>query len=379
MPADEVQIELVDDPRREAEFCEFPYQHYRSNPFWVPPLRRQSQETWSERHNPSLRHRRWQRYLARLEGRIVGRIAAIIDARFNELWDAEAGFFGFFESVDDHDVAHALLAEAELFLLQSGMRRSLGPVNLTTHDEVGLLVGGFDLPPTFLSPYNPRFYPALLQSCGYTGFQDYHAFRGDPAFRPAPEVEQLVRAIASRASRHQVSIRHLDPARWESEKHSIFEIYNASFTDVWGFVPLHWEEFNARAESFKPFYRPELILIAEKQDRPVGFSVLLPDINELLAKLNGRLGILGWIRLALGIRRIRKARLLLLGVHPSFVGSGIAALLSDASRRAAAKLEIPECELSLVSHGNRGVRRLIDAFGAPPTKTFRLYERQLAS
>ena len=372
-----VSVETVVSPRQSREFVSFPYRLYADDPAWVPPLRREEMRRWSPRHNPALRHRDHARFLARRNGRVVGRVAAIVDPLFTERWAPGTGFFGFLETIEDRDVARDLLETAEDFLRARGMNRSLGPVNLSTHDETGVLVDGFAHPPTFLSPHNPPYYATLLEKLGYRGDHEFHAYTMQ-ADRPLPaDTEAAITAFTQRASDRGISVRTADPSAWDRDKRILFDLYNGSFGDVWGFVPLRWEEFETRADSFRAFYRPELVAFAERDGVPVGFALILPDVNRILHGMNGRLLPLGWLRLMRGLPRLTHCRYILLGVLPDHLGNGISTLLGDRLRRNATRLGFVTCELSLVRDGNRHVERVLGAFGGKRLRTYRLYGKSL--
>src|SRR5574341_411957 len=377
MPAADLHVALVRSPADERAFRSIPYALYRHDARWVPPLRAVERRRWSARHNSSLRTRWVRRFVASRGPTPMGRVAAIVDPAFASAWEPGAGLFGFFECAEDPETARALLEAAESALRQEGMTRVLGPVNLTTNDEVGLLVDGFTSRPMVLSPYNPPFYAALLAAAGYRPRLDYHAYAWTPATAAAPVVARVVRAATGRRGGDAVTVRPADAARWGAELRLLYDLYNACFADVWGFVPLAWEEFVERADSFKPFYRPDLALFAACGGRPVGFALALPDINEALAPLGGRLFPFGWWRLWRGIPRIRAARFLLLGVVREFRSRGVAVVLAAEMAAAARRGGVRCAELSLVQAGNRPVRAVIEACGGPRIKTYRLYEKPL--
>jgi len=375
MPDIPVRVSRVVSEGDHRAFCALPYALYRDDPLWVPPLRVQERRRWSVARNPSLATRWTERFLAHCGGQVVGRIAAVIDPEFQRRWEPDGGFFGFFECVPDAVVARALLSAAESALAGRGVRHVFGPVNLTTNDEVGLLVDGFDSRPMILSPYNPPGYQDLLTGAGYQPQTDYHAFEWTHTRLVSPAVERLVRSI----DRSGVRIRASDPRRFEQECRQMLDIYNRAFGEVWGSVPLSKAEFAQRAAEFRQFYRPELAVFADIGDQVVGFGLALPDINEALATLNGRLLPFGWLRLAYAIPRIRTLRCMLIGVLPGYTGRGIAALISHAIDAAGRALGVELAELSLVQDGNQRVRHVIEAFGGRPVKTFRLYHRLLGA
>jgi GNAT superfamily N-acetyltransferase len=359
-------------------FVDVPYRLLAGDPCWVAPLRFMERRRWSPRHNPALAARSAVRFIALRDGRPVGRIAAVVDPSFHR-WVPASGFFGFFESVRDDAVAGALLHAAESELAGRGVRHVLGPVNLSTHDEVGFLVDGFDRPPALLDPYNPPWYPALVERHGYLPIREYHAYLWRPDVAPAPAVARLLDRLASQGAARGIRIRRFRADRWDDELAIFHELYNGCFGDLWGFVPISPGELAARAAEFRHFYRPELILVAEAGDRPVGFVLTLPDANLALARARGRLLPFGWLRVARALRTVTATRLLLLGVVPEFRGRGVAALLAGAVHEAGRRVGVTTGELSLVQGGNEPMRHVIEAFSAPRIKTFRLYGRPLAA
>lgn len=359
-------------------FIELPYRLYRSDPYWVPPLRVTERRRWSAKHNPTLTSRAWARWVVRRGARVVGRIAASYDPQFAERWAPGTGFFGFFECEDDPAAAAALFDAAHSWLRARGLLVVMGPVNLSTHDEVGLLVDGFDSPPTVLSPYNPPRYERYVSDAGYRKACDYYAYRWTPDASVSPSVERLVHAARRRAgAMGRVRVRPADPHRFDEEARTLFDLYNAAFADVWGFVPIAWGDFAARAAEFKPFYRPELALIAEVDGRAAGFGLVLPDVNVALRLVRGRLLPFGWMRLAYALPRLRTGRFILAGVLPEFASVGLGPLIAHEMHEAGRRCGMRETELSLVQEHNTRIRRVIEAFGSPRTRTFRLFERRL--
>jgi GNAT superfamily N-acetyltransferase len=354
-------------------FWTLPYDLYRRTPGWPAPLRRDERRRWDPRHNPSLAGRPVWRFVAWRGRMAVGRIAAVFDPEFARRWSPATGLFGFFECGDDSDVSAALFGAAEAALRAEGLARAIGPVNLTFHDEMGLLVGGFDISPSFLTPFHPPYYQSLLEREGYRPLVDQHAYRWTHESPPHPAVGRAVRRVMNagtvvRAMRHQ---------RWESELRLLHALYNESFDGVWGFVPIGWEDFRLRAEGFKRFYRPELVRIAEVDGRPVGFVLALPDLNPLLATVRGRLFPIGAAYLALRVPRLREARCMLLAVAPGWTGRGIALALVTELAAAAGRLGLTGGELALVHADNRAARHVIEVMGGAPVRTYRLYQKDL--
>jgi GNAT superfamily N-acetyltransferase len=378
MASGKIDVVRVADKKTHRAFVSFPYSLYRDNPMWVPPLRVSENQRWSPRHNASLRERWTDRFIARRDGSIVGRIAAIEDRAFADRWQPRSGFFGFYECRDDLDASRALFDAAEGALRARGLGCMLGPVNLSTHDEVGLLIDGFSRPPTVLTSYNPRYYEAQVEAAGFHPHVDYYAYRCDPRGGHDAAVERLLRMMEShRTDGGRIRVRSIDPRRWDDEVDILFDLYNRSFAGLWGFVPIGHDEFVERAGEFRRFYRPELALVAELDGIPAGFTLGLPDVNVALAGLGGRLWPIGWLRLARRVPRVRSLRVMLIGVVPECAGRGIAARLSVEIRRAAQRLGMHDSELSLVQSTNRRVTRVIAALEGAHTKTYRLYLKPL--
>lgn len=375
---EQVRVVPVQHAGQERAFRELPYRLYRGDALWAPPLRFEESRRWCRQHHASLRYRWARRFVARRDDRVVGRIAAIIDRAFARRWGPRTGFFGFFECDHDPVAAHRLLEAAERTLWEKGMRRIVGPVNLTTHDETGLQVEGFGSPPMLLSPYNPSYYSDLLEAFGYEGASDYHSYLWTPEYRIGAAVRRLVGAAREgKGVAAGITVRPLDRSRWNQEIRGFFELYNASFEGVWGSVPIRWDEFEERARRFRPFLLPELVLFAEHEGRPIGCALTLPDLNDLLRRVRGRLLPFGWLELARGSGGIRSARVMILGVHPRFTGRGVGAMLAYETGEALRRLGFERAELSLVQGANERMRRVIEAFGCPRLKTFRLYGKRL--
>lgn len=376
----DVSVRSADRGAEHRTFVALPYRLYAADPRWVPPLRREERRRWSPVHNASLRDRWVRRFVAYRGERAVGRIAAIEDRGFARRWERVTGWFGFFECADDPAAARALLEAAARALAGRGLGAMIGPINLTTHDETGILVDGFDAPASMLTPYNPPYYDRLLREAGCLAARDYHAYRASLAGAVSPAMDRLVRAFTSgRGNAARVRIRALDLRHWEDEARTIMALYNAAFSAVWGFVPITWEEFAPRARQFRAFAVPELVPIAEVDGEPAGFALVLPDINVALARIGGRLLPFGWLTLLHAVPRIRAARFILLGVRPDCGGRGVGALLAYHVRETARRLGITHLELSLVQGLNDPVRHVIDAFDCPITKTYRLYRRPIAA
>lgn len=376
-PSGRLRVAPVLTPGDGRAFIRLPFELYRQDPFWVPPLLSEEADRWDPRRNASLTRRPHARFLAIRDGRVIGRIAANLEPAPPAQIPAGTGFFGFFECAADIEAASALLAAAEEWLLINGATEAIGPVNLTTHDEVGLLTEGFGDRPRLLSPYNPPHYPVMLEACGYRELRRYYAYRWTPRSQANEPMRRLVRSLRDRAGNLGLVLRRPDPAHWEAEIRRLHTLYNVCFEHVWGFAPIAEDEFMQRADRFRRFYDPGLVVMADVGGETVGFGLSLPDINSVLHGLNGRLWPFGWLKAIFLARRIRSARFVLLGVRPDFAGAGIGALIADEMAARGKALNIVDAELSLVDADNANAARVVAAAGCGRIKTYTLYAKAL--
>jgi GNAT superfamily N-acetyltransferase len=367
----EVEIIPVRDRRKLRQFIAFPYFLYRNDPHWVPPLIIAQRALLDTRKHPFYAHAEMECFLARRDNTTVGRVAAILDRKFNEVYDERIGFFGFLESIDAPPVAQALLHTARKWLLERGVRVMRGPVNPSMNYECGVLVDGFDSSPRVMMSYNPRYYGALIESAGLRKAKDLYAFESSPTRVAGQKTER----IADRALRsNRVAIRTLRMKNFDSEVELIWSIYNSAWSRNWGFVPMTREEFFVMAKDMKPVLVPDFALIGEIGGRAVGFALALPDINQALKPARGRLFPFGLIKILYRQRKIRDLRVLALGVLEEFRTAGVAAGFYATLIRQARRLGYRECEFSWVLEDNILMNRSIQALGAKRYKTYRIYE-----
>jgi hypothetical protein len=374
-----VTVEVARSRARIRRFVEFPYRLYRDDPDFVPPLRPDCRRLLSRRRNPFFEYGEAELFLARRDGRVAGRIAAVHNPRHNALYGVRDGFFGQFECVDDPAVAVALFRAAERWLRERGLTSIAGPVNFTTSDECGLLVDGFDAPPRVLMPYNPPYYPALLEHCGLRKAKDLWSWEC------GVEVDPRVLRIAGRAGeRYGITMRSLDLRRFDADLARIRYVCDASMGNNWGYVPITDAELAAQGRALRKIVDPALVQFAEIGGEPVGLGLALPDLNQALPAARGRLtrfGLpVGLVRLALAARRVDRVRGVLLGVLPEYQGRGIEALIYarglTAMRTRGYRGPV---ELGWTLEDNDPVNRAHAAIGARRTKTYRIYRRDLGS
>jgi len=351
-------------------FLRLPWAIYKGDSNWVPPLLMQVRQSLNTRSNPFYKRARIKLFLATKNGRPAGRIAAIINDAHNEFHGEKAGFFGFFECIDDQPVADALLSAAGQWLSRQGMAVLRGPNSPSTNHECALLVDGFEHPPMVMMPYNPPYYARLLEDFGLKKAKDIHAYELI-ADLFAPKLYKLADRVAKRP---KLKVRPLNAEDFPGELDLIRKIYNRAWEKNWGFVPMNDEEFEHLARHMKQILDPSLVLIGFVDGDPAAFSVSLPNINEALRKINGRLFPFGFIKLLRGMKKIRTARNLLLGVVPQYRKLGIDILMYVRTIEAARRAGYTRGELSWILEDNLDMRRVLEKIGAVVYKTYRFYE-----
>jgi GNAT superfamily N-acetyltransferase len=331
----------------------------------------------SRAKNPFFEHAAAEYFLAERDGQVVGRIAAIHNRLHNETHSDRVGFFGFFECVNDQAVADALLTSAAEWLRALGLDTMRGPASFSVNDECGLLVEGFETPPTLMMPHNPRYYPELLDHAGFRKAKDLWCFEGTA---PAGDHgERLIRATDLVQRRFGITVRTLNLRDFDAEVARIKQLYNAGWENNWGFVPMTDHEIDHLAEQFKPVVVPDLVLFAEREKKVVGFAICLPDLNVAFQRNRSGAFLPGLIRVLWGLktRRIHRLRVLLLGILPEFRGKGIDALLYATIWHLALKNKIYWGEAGWILEDNPAMIAGMVKIGWTHYKTYRLYDRPL--
>lgn len=363
------------------QFIRLPWKIYADDPHWVPPLIAEVKEFLNPRKHPFYQHGQAAQFIALRGGEVQGRILASEDPLYNEQHNSKLGCFGMFESVDDRQVAHGLLDAAAGWLRERGLTQIRGPVDYSINYPCGLLIEGFDTPPRLMMNHNRRYYAALLESWGLAKAMDAYAWwfvdPHDLAEKWKPRLERLLK-------RNRVVIRPFNVNAFEEDVRRCQEIYNAAMSDLWGFVRLTDAEFQYMAGQLKKLALAEQVLLAEIDGRPVGISITLPDINEAIRPLNGRLTSYGFpiglLRLLRNKRRIRTARMVVLDVLKEYRRRGVAEMLIlhtlDYGKNV---LGYTGAELSWTFEENDAVNRTIESVGAKRYKTYRIYEKGLGA
>jgi GNAT superfamily N-acetyltransferase len=373
----EIKVSQVRSGTDRNAFIRVPWRIYKNDPAWVPPLIIERKAFLDRKHHPFYLHGDARLFLAKRNGDIVGRIMASDDPNYNSLHQSNVGCFGLFDCIDDGEVAAALFRAAAEWMLGKGRNEMMGPIDYSTNYVCGLLIDGFEHPPTLLTAHNPPYYADLIELGGFTKARDWYAWW----FSEAPALAKRLREIASaRAEKQGVRIRPVNLKNMADEARRIRAIYNQAWEKNWGFVPFTEAEFEHMAEEMKPLLVPPATLIAEIGDEPVGFVIGVPDINVALRHINGRLtkfGLpIGLLKLLYYRTRIRTGRLVALGVVENYRRCGIAEMLVLQVMDEAFKRGFTG-ELSMTLEDNVMVNRFIEAMGAARYKTYRIYRRSL--
>lgn len=369
-----VQVESVQSRRALREFVLFPWRIYNGDPNWVPPLLVEQRLLFNQAKHPFYEHGEVQPFLARRDGHVVGRIAAIVNRAHNEFHEDTVGFFGFFESVDDVQVARALFQAVGDFVKEHGMTSLRGPMNFSTNEECALLCEGFDRPPAVMMPYNPPYYLRLLEEVGFHKAKDLLGY-----LMTEPDLsERLSRMGPVLEKRTRLKVRRLNMKDFWGDVRRVRDIYNEAWERNWGFVPMTDAEFRKTAKDMKPIVDPDLVWIAENSDgKPVGFSMALPDVNQVLAKMDGRLFPFGLLKFLYYKKRIDGLRVLTMGVIPEYRHRGVDVIFYWRTYEQGRKKGYKWGELSWILEDNRLTNDALTMVGAKPYKTYRIYDRPL--
>ena len=374
-----LRVRAARDRRDLKRFIDLPYRLHARDPLWVPPLRRDVKALLSRSKNPFFEHAEAEYFIAERDGETVGRIAAISNRLHNETHDDRVGFFGFFECRDDQAVANALFDAAAEWCRSLGHDVLRGPASFSVNDECGLLVDGFDKPPTLMMPHNPPYYVPLLERAGFGKAKDLWVYEGGNEQQYVPVPERLARGTELIRQRQGITIRPLNMKDFLGEVERIKELYNAAWEKNWGFVPMTEHEIDHLAEQFKPVIIPEMVPMAEKDGKLIGFGIALPDLNVVFRRhRSGRLFPmivdLLWSLLA---RRIRRARILLLGVLPEYRGKGVDAMLYHSIWTRSGERGIYWGEAGWILEDNPAMNAGLEKMTFRVYKTYRLYDRPL--
>jgi hypothetical protein len=354
-------------------FVEFPYRLYKNNRYWIPELKKNVYTLLSPKH-PFWSHGECKLFIAQKGKKTVGRIAAIVNHAHNDYHKEKCGFFGFFETIEDIDVAKTLFQVAEKWLLEKGMDKIRGPVNPSTNESCGMLISAFESHPKIMMPYNPDYYMELTEKCGFKKVKDLYAYIRFAVTKASPLIERILSRLEKNKS---VTIRELDMSKIEQELETAREIYNEAWSENWGFIPIAKEEMDHTRKELKPILKPQHVLFLEVDGVPAAFSLTVPDINEALKYTKGSLNLFNILPFIMKLSRIQQGRLLTLGIKKEFRNRGFELLLIKKIIEIGIGMGWDACELSWILEDNEKIIRIIEEIGGQLYKKYRLYEKPL--
>jgi len=372
--ADTVRVAPVSSKRDFDAFLKFPWRIYRGDPNWVPPLLVEQKGVLNTKKNPFYLHSEIQHFLARRDGRLVGRISAIVDQNYNDFQKAKTGFFGFYESIDDQEVTRALFGAAEAWVRGRGMNRIMGPTNPGTNHVLALLVDGFDRPPVLQMPYNPRYYVDLFAGCGLVKARDLYAYYMEDIVPISDKIRRVSELIRKR---RKVTVRPLNLRNRAEELKAVKLVYNDAWERNWGFVPWTDRELDHLWDDLKTAADPAIVFFAYVDGELAGWSLSLPDLNQALRRINGRLFPFGLLKLLWYSRKIDMIRVLALGVRKKFQNMGLDAVLLYETYTRGTKQGFHRGEFSWILENNLPMRNTLENWGARIYKTYRLFDKAL--
>ena len=375
-----VTIRPVRSRRDRKRFVKVPFAVHRGNPLWVAPLVFERMEFLDPRKNPWFEHGEAELLIAERDGEPVGRISAHLDHRWDEYQGGKDAMFGFFEAVEDREVFEALLGAACEWAAGKGRERVLGPMDFTTNDEIGVLIDGFDRRPMILEPWHPPYYKVLVEEQGFEKAMDvqmweltFGELKGGEEFDPA------IHTAAKKALEDEgIVIRNMSKRDMAGEVRRFMDVYNEAWGDNWGFVPITDAEVEFQAKNLKQVLAENWAYVAEKDGEAVGAALTLPDINQVMAQLNGRLLPLGWLKFLRGKRKIDRLRVFALGVKHEYRHTGVAAGLYLRHLEEAAKPgAIRGGDMGWILETNKPMNRAMEGMGGKVVKKYRIFERAL--
>jgi len=368
-------ITYVASKDEKKTFIEFPYSHYENDKFWVAPLLIEQKKLLDPNKNPFYNNAEIALFNVSFNDKHAGRIAAIIDHRYNKFHNTKTGFFGFFECIDQQSTADLLFKVAEDWLREKGMNTIMGPSNPGMMDELGILVEGFDKYPTILMPYHKDYYDKIIQKAGYKKEMDLLAYL---VTQDSVDHERANRAMEIVKKRLPgISIRKINLRKIKDEVKIIREIFNSAWSKNWGFIPLSKEEFDNLASDLKSIVDNDFAHIAEIDGEPIAFSIALPDYNQIFRNMNGRLFPTGLFKILWNRKKINKVRTALMGVIPEYQGRGIDALLHREAINSGLKNGIFSSEVGWILENNVQMVRVAEKLGGTIDKRYRIYSKSL--
>ncbi len=358
------------------EFIELPWSIYKNDPHWVPPLKMAVKDLLNQKKHPFYETASVKAWLAEMNGKVVGRIMAINNHAYNKYQNSKIGFFGFFEAIDNDEVANLLIKTAENSLKSEGMESVQGPMNPGTNYECGMLVDKYDDAPQVMMTYNPAYYNTHLERLGYKKAMDLLAYNVDANFT----MPKIIMDIAERTEKKsKVTFRTLNLKNWSKELDTMFEIYNSAWEANWGFVPMTKDEFYHTAKDLKSIVNPELVHYALVDGVEAGFILTLPDLNQVFKQIpSGNLSPMAIYKILTAKKRMTRARVITMGIKKEYRKMGLETLLYKHNHIAIKKNPlIKNIEMSWILETNLEMNKPLIRMGGEPYKRYRVYEKAI--
>jgi GNAT superfamily N-acetyltransferase len=370
-----LRVDKVETKSDLKSFIRFPWKVYKGDSNWVPPLIMEMKEKLDKAKNPFFEHSEMTLFLARRAGDITGRVAATLDRNHNTFHNEKIVFFGLYESLNDQETARALLDTAARWGKDRGMDVLRGPMNLSMNDECAFLIEGFDSPPVIMMPYNPRYYLELMDKYGLAKAKDLYAFFMTRDHQAAEKINVIVEKVRRET---KITVRTLEKRTLDQDVEKIVYVYNNAWEKNWGFVPWTTNEMKKTVDKLKQVADLRLVLLAEDGGRPVGFAFGLPNYNEVLKKMNGRLTPLSIAKYLYYRKRIKSMRALVFGILKEYRQTGLSYYLYSDLEKNALAAGYEWGEMSWQLEDNEPVNRFNLSIGGKLYKKYRIYEKRIA-
>lgn len=375
-PNGSVRVIQVERDSDMAAFIDLPWKLYRNDSNWVPPLKKEIRSLLAPETHPFWQFAERALFVALRDSEPLGRIAAIVNHNHNRFHNELAAAWGFFECMDDSEAASALFSTVENWARLKGMQVLRGPLNPSTNYEIGMLLEGFESPPTFMMPYNPPFYLRLAESFGFRKEKDLLAYSVERGWQPPEWIGRVARKILDE---NNVRVRHIQMEMLESEVHIIKEIYHDAWFDNWGFVPMTDPEMDEMGRQLKQIIDPRLVFFVLLDDEPVGVGMIVPDVNPLLKRFNGHIGPLGWLKYLFFKKEITGLRGMIFGIKKRYQQMGLPLVAFDYLYRGLLENEdlkkYRTLELGWNLEDNDLINKWYDDGGAKVVKKYRIYHK----
>ena len=370
-----IEIKTVQTKKELNAFIKLPWKVYKNDPHWVPPLILDMKKILNKKKNPFFNHSDAELFLAQKDGEVVGRVAAIINNNHNNTHNEKTGFFGFFECLNKPEAAKELLNSAEAWVKEKGMTSFRGPTNFSTNDTCGFLTEGFDLSPAIMMTYNPKYYLNFIKESGLNKVKSFYAYY---LHHNTPMPERFINFAKKTLQDKSLRFRNINMKDFKNEVEIIQQIYNDAWENNWGFVPMEKAEFTHMAKDLKPVVDPDIIFIAEVDGEPAGFSLALPDYNQILKNINGRLLPFGIFKLLLNKKKITAVRVITLGVRHKFQKKrGLAPAFYYETYMRGINKGYSSGEFSWILEDNVLMNRALEGIGAKVYKKYAMYEKNI--